>query len=49
MLDDCRAAGSVAAPEALGQLTRQYFLLMRRHLAWEDFILDRLLGDDAAV
>ncbi len=39
-LEDCLDAAVAPAPEALGQLTRQFFLLMRRHMAWEEFVLE---------
>lgn len=42
MLEDCRRSGVVTHPEALGQLARQYFLLMRRHMIWEEYLLETL-------
>lgn len=42
-LEDCMATGRAACPEALGRLARQYFVLMRRHMAWEELIVARLL------
>lgn len=41
-LDDCLLDGAAARPEALGQLARQYFVLMRRHIAWEELVLATL-------
>lgn len=42
-LEDCMDAATAPAPEALGQLARQFFVLMRRHMAWEEFVLHALL------
>lgn len=42
-LEDCMHEGVAPAPEALGQLARQFFVLMRRHMAWEEYVLDVLL------
>lgn len=39
-LEECLSAGAVAHPEALGQLARQYFLLMRRHMIWEEYLME---------
>jgi len=41
-LEDCIAAGETLAAESLGQLARQFFMLIRRHMAWEEFVLDIL-------
>lgn len=35
--------GRVANPEAVGLLIRHYFTAIRRHLMWEDFLLEHLL------
>ena len=37
-LEDCMATGRAACPEAPGRLARQYFVLMRRHMAWEELV-----------
>ncbi len=42
-LEECVLDGAATAPEALGQLARQFFVLMRRHMAWEEFVVDVLL------
>lgn len=39
-LEECLSDGAVAHPEALGQLARQYFLLMRRHMVWEEYLIE---------
>ena len=39
MLDDCAGLSKAPAPEALGLVARLYFMLMRRHMAWEEFIV----------
>lgn len=43
-LEDCMASGRAACPESLGRLARQYFVLMRRHMAWEELIVAHLFG-----
>ena len=43
-MDECVASGRAERPEALGQLARQYFMLMRRHMAWEEFIAESLFS-----
>jgi len=40
--EDCISTGRAACPEALGRLARQYFVLMRRHMAWEELIAARM-------
>lgn len=42
-IEDCLANDAVVRPEALGQLARQYFMLMRRHMAWEEYLVESLL------
>lgn len=42
-LEDCLTDGAAAAPETLGHLARQYFMLMRRHMAWEEYLVESLL------
>ncbi|MEQ9122729.1 MAG: hypothetical protein RIM80_09205, partial [Alphaproteobacteria bacterium] len=45
-IDDCLFDGGAARPEALGQLARQFFLLMRRHMAWEELVLATLASSE---
>jgi len=37
--------GERGSPDALGQLIRQFFTMMQRHMAWEEFTLAFLLAD----
>lgn len=39
MLDDCAGLTIAPTPEALGLVARQYFMIMRRHMAWEELIM----------
>lgn len=45
VLEDCRADCAVQHPEALGQLARQYFMLMRRHIVWEEYLMEALQAE----
>lgn len=41
-LEDIAGDGRVGNPEALGYMLRMYFQTLRRHLAWEEFILNHV-------
>lgn len=47
LLDDCAGQEKAPAPEGLGLVARQYFMLMRRHMAWEEYIVDAIAKEIA--
>ena len=45
MLEDLIGRHVAPTPDALGFMLRQVFVLTRRHLAWEDFLIKHVLPD----
>lgn len=43
MLEDCAGKSSAPEPETLGLVARQYFMMMRRHMAWEECIVELIM------
>ena len=47
LIEECLETAAVPHPETLGHLARQYFMLMRRHMAWEEFVVETLMKDQS--